>query len=193
MAACKAGADAVGLVFYKPSSRYVDVMTAATIADVMPPFVQRVGLFVNASEVEVKSTLAQVDLDLLQFHGDELPEYCESFGRAYIKAFAMKPGFDVNAAMHAHRRAKGFLLDTYHPQHPGGTGETFNWSEFPRTSDKPLILAGGLTVANIAQAIKLCQPYAVDVSGGVESGKGIKSSDMIRAFISKAKSIEVVL
>lgn len=190
--ACKAGADAVGLVFYKPSSRYVDVITAAAIADAMPPFVQRVGLFVNASEAEVASTLSQVDLDLLQFHGDELPDYCESFGRAYIKAFAMKPGFDIKSAMQLHRRAKGFLLDTYHPGQPGGTGQTFNWSEFPRISDKPLILAGGLTAANIAEAVERCQPYAVDVSGGVESGKGIKSSAMIRAFISKAKSIEVV-
>lgn len=190
--ACEAGADAIGLVFYKPSSRYVDIAMATTIADGMPPFVQRVGLFVNASVAEVRQILESVDLDLLQFHGDETAEYCESFKKAYIKAITMKSGLDIAGKMAEYPGAKGFLLDTYHPQQPGGTGEVFNWEHFPKTASKPLILAGGLTADNVQQAIQTCQPYAVDVSGGVEIDKGIKSTDKIRAFINKAKSIEVV-
>lgn len=190
--ACKAGADAIGLVFYRPSCRFVDVAAAKAIADAMPPFVQRVGLFVNASKAEVEAVLAQVDLDLLQFHGEETPEYCQSFQKAYIKALAMKQGLDVAATMAEYQYAKGFLLDTYHPQQPGGTGEAFNWELFPKNAQKPLVLAGGLTVANVQEAIKICQPYAVDVSGGVESQKGIKSTTLIRAFINKAKSVEVI-
>lgn len=193
VAACVAGADAIGLVFYQPSCRYVDNAKAALIADAMPPFVQRVGLFVNASEAEVKAVLAQVDLDLLQFHGDETAEYCESFGKAYIKAFSMKPNIDIAARMASFKRAKGFLLDTYHPDHPGGTGEIFNWNEFPSAINKPLVLAGGLHIGNIQEAIQVCRPYAVDVSGGVESAKGVKSIAKIQAFIEKAKSVEVVL
>ncbi len=191
--ACEAGADAIGLVFYKPSSRCVDIATAKAIADGMPPFVQRVGLFVNADSAEIQRVLASVDLDLLQFHGEETPEFCESFKKAYIKAITMRPGLDVVGKMAEYYGAKGFLLDTYHPQQAGGTGEIFNWDLFPQNSDKPLILAGGLTVDNVQQAIKTCKPYAVDVSGGVETEKGIKSTEKIRAFINKAKSIEVVL
>jgi phosphoribosylanthranilate isomerase len=190
--ACDAGADAIGLVFYKPSSRNVDIAMARAIADGMPPFVQRVGLFVNASAAEVRQVLENVDLDLLQFHGDEAPEYCESFNKAFIKAITMKPGLDITEKMAGYPGAKGFLLDTYHPQQPGGTGEVFNWEHFPKTANKPLILAGGLTAENVQHAIQICQPYAVDVSGGVEIDKGIKSTDKIRAFINKAKSIEVV-
>lgn len=191
--ACNAGADAIGLVFYKPSSRFVDISTAKIIADGMPPFVQRVGLFVNANMADIRHVLERVDLDLLQFHGDETPEFCQSFNKAYIKAIAMKPGLDVIRKMAEYQDAKGFLLDTYDPQQPGGTGEIFNWNLFPASADKPLILAGGLSADNVEQAIQICKPYAVDVSGGVELGKGIKSTDKIEAFIKKVKSVEVVL
>ena len=190
--ACMAGADAIGLVFYPSSSRYVDPVCAASIAKAMPPFVQRVGLFVNAHRDEVLSILHQVELDLLQFHGDESAEYCDSFGKAYIKVIAMKSGTDVRMRMAEYPNAKGFLLDAYHPEQPGGTGQAFNWAEFPVDADKPLILAGGLTPDNVAEAIQSCQPYAVDVSGGVEASKGKKSIERIRAFIRNAKSIEVI-
>ncbi len=191
-AACSAGADAIGLVFYAPSSRYVDIQSAQAIAQIIPPFVQRVGLFVNAVD-EVESVLKQVDLDLLQFHGDESASYCESFNRPYIKAFAMKPGLNLQAKIDEHTKARGFLLDTYHPVKPGGTGEAFNWELFPHNVTRSLILAGGLNAENIQQAISICQPYAVDVSGGVESEPGVKSIEKIQAFIEQAKSIELTL
>lgn len=191
LVACNAGADAIGLVFYPPSSRYVDIPSAQLISEVTPPFVQRVGLFVNASREEVTSVLQQVDLDLLQFHGDESVDYCESFNKAYIKVFTMKPELDVLSRIAEYPSAKGFLLDTYHPVKPGGTGQAFNWEQFPARINKPFILAGGLCVENIQQAISICRPYAVDVSGGVEISPGIKSIEKIQAFIEKAKSIEV--
>ena len=190
-AACIAGADAIGLVFYPPSSRYVDIQSAQVIAEVIPPFVQRVGLFVNASVEEVNSVLEHVSLDLLQFHGQESASYCASFNKPYIKAIAMKPNLNLNAVIAEHTQARGFLLDTYHPAKPGGTGESFNWDLFPKDVTKPLILAGGLHAENVQQAISTCKPYAVDVSGGVESQPGIKSIEKIKAFIKQAKSIEI--
>lgn len=192
VAAATAGADAIGLVFYRPSSRFVDISSAKNIADLVPPFVQRVGLFVNAPREDVVRLLGEVDLDLLQFHGDEPASYCDSFGRAYIKALAMKPGTDLQALFLSYPRAKGFLLDSYHPAKPGGTGEVFNWEHFPRDAGKPLVLAGGLTAENVRQAIVTCRPYAVDVSGGVESGPGIKSANKIKTFIDQVRSAEVI-
>jgi len=187
IAAASAGADAIGLVFYEPSCRYVSPSRAAEIADAIPPFVQRVGLFVNATQKEVERVLSIVDIDLLQFHGDETPDFCDSFGGNYIKALAMQEGVDVIATMQTYKKAKGFLLDTYKPGQPGGTGEIFNWDLFPSQYERPLILAGGLTVDNVQAAITKCRPYAVDVSGGVESQRGVKSIELIRAFIDKAK------
>ena len=193
LASCAAGADALGLVFYPPSSRFVTMPQAAAIAAVVPPFVQRVGLFVNPSSDEVEQVLASVELDLLQFHGSEAAAFCEQFSRPYIKALAMKPGLDIQAEMAAHPQARGFLLDAYHPAKPGGTGEVFDWAHFPKLAPKPLILAGGLRVENVAAAIEQCRPYAVDVSGGVESAPGRKSVEKVRAFIQRAKSTEVEL
>jgi phosphoribosylanthranilate isomerase len=187
--AALAGADAIGLVFYPPSSRCVSLNQAQQIAAATPPFVQRVALFVDASAAEVREVLEHIDIDLLQFHGDETPAYCEQFNKAYIKALPMRPDVDVVAQMATYPAAKGFLLDTYRPGVPGGTGETFNWQDFPRNCDKPLILAGGLTAENVRQAINTCVPYAVDVSGGVEIQRGVKSAELIKAFIDQAKSI----
>lgn len=184
---CAAGADAIGLVFYAKSKRFVTLEAAATIADAIPPFVQRVGLFVNADVSEVKRTLQTVELDLLQFHGDEDNAYCAQFSRPFIKALRMKPNMDVAKAMQAYPDARAFLLDSYTPGIPGGTGETFNWQSFPKNAPKPLILAGGLNASNVQQAISICQPYAVDVSGGVEMSPGKKSTDKVKAFIQQAK------
>jgi phosphoribosylanthranilate isomerase len=184
LAAVEAGADAIGLVFYAKSPRAVSVQQARAIIAALPPFITTVGLFVNASRCEVNETLDAVPLDLLQFHGDETPEQCEGYHRPYIKALRVKAGDQIVEACRAYRNARGILLDTYVEGVPGGTGETFDWALIPSTLEKPIILAGGLTSANVAQAIAQVRPYAVDVSGGVEKSKGIKDRDKILAFMS---------
>jgi phosphoribosylanthranilate isomerase len=188
--ACRLGVDALGLVFYKPSRRYVDIASAAALSDIIPPFVQRVGLFVNPTAAEVNDVLAAVGIDLLQFHGDETAAFCESFKRPYIKAFAAQENVDLLAKMHAHPQARAFLIDTYKVGEPGGTGETFNWDLFPRESLRPLILAGGLHAENVTAAIAALAPYAVDVSGGVEASAGCKSAEKMAAFIRQVKFFE---
>ena len=184
LAAVEAGADAIGLVFYAKSLRAVNVLQARAIIAALPPFITTVGLFVNASRCEVNETLDAVPLDLLQFHGDETPEQCEGYHRPYIKALRVKAGDQIAEACRAYRNARGILLDTYVDGVPGGTGETFDWALIPSKLEKPIILAGGLTSANVAQAIAQVRPYAVDVSGGVEKSKGIKDRDKILAFMS---------
>lgn len=187
--ACAAGADALGFVFYEPSKRFVRIETAKQLCKAVPPFVQRVGLFVNPTADYVRQVLAEVELDLLQFHGDESAAFCESFSLSYIKALAVKPGVNLQQTMQAHKNARAFLLDTYKPGVPGGTGETFDWQLFP-AFDKPLILAGGLQANNVALAVQTLAPYAVDVSGGVELSAGIKSAEKMQAFVKAAKHIE---
>ena len=188
--ACDAGADALGFVFYSPSPRAVDVEQAKALLTQLPPFVQSVGLFVNADAGFVHHVISALHLQLLQFHGDEDEAYCQQFNRPYIKAIAVK---DVDAeqnltrVMDAYPSAQGFLLDTYKAGVPGGTGESFDWHLFP-TYDKPLILAGGLMSDNVGHAIKQVQPFAVDVSGGVEESPAKKSKDKMHAFIQRAKS-----
>ncbi len=166
--ACDAGADAIGLVFYPPSSRYVTKDQAAEIVASLPPFVTVVALFVNASKHEIDDVLAQVSIDIIQFHGDEDEPFCTSFQRDYIKAIRMKDGLDLYALDKHYSSARGLLLDTYKKGIPGGTGEVFNWDKVPHDLHLPIILAGGLVADNVAQAIKQVKPYAVDVSGGVE-------------------------
>lgn len=183
LAAVDAGADAIGLVFYPPSPRAVSVVQARAIIAALPPFVTTVGLFVNASRCELNETLEAVGLDLLQFHGDETPEDCEGYHRPFIKALRVKPGDDIAAACRVYSKASGLLLDAYVPGVPGGTGETFDWGLIPKDLSKPVILAGGLSPDNVAQAIAQVRPYAVDVSGGVELHKGIKDHGKIRAFM----------
>lgn len=183
LAAAEAGADAIGLVFYAKSPRAVDVQQAREIVRALPPFVTTVGLFVNASRCELNEILEAVPLDLLQFHGDETPADCEGYNRPYIKALRVRPGDDLEAACKLYRSASGILLDTYVAGVPGGTGEAFDWSLVPAGLSKPIILAGGLSPANVAEAIARVKPWAVDVSGGVEQGKGIKDHAKIRAFI----------
>lgn len=184
LAAVEAGADAIGLVFYPKSPRFVNVQQARAIIAALPPFITTVGLFVNASRCELNETLDAVPLDLLQFHGDETPEECEGYYRPYIKALRVKAGDQIAEACRAYRGARGILLDTYVEGVPGGTGETFDWALIPSHLEKPIILAGGLTSANVAQAIAQVHPYAVDVSGGVEKSKGIKDREKILAFMS---------
>ena len=188
LAAVEAGADAIGLVFYAKSPRAVTVQQARSIINALPPFVTTVGLFVDASRCELGEMLDAVPLDLLQFHGDESPENCEGYHRPYIKALRVKPGDDIAAQVALYKNASGVLLDTYVPGIPGGTGEAFDWALVPEGLSKPIILAGGLTAENVAQAIARVRPYAVDVSGGVEAAKGIKDAQKIRAFMQAVRA-----
>jgi len=182
-AAVDNGADALGLVFYPPSPRYVSIAAAQAIAQSLAPFVQLVGLFVNAEPTYVQSVLAQVPLDLLQFHGDETESACCRYHRPYIKAIRVKADTSIAACVTHYPSARGLLLDAYVKGIPGGTGTPFDWSQVPAELNKPLILAGGLTPENVQQAIRMTQVYAVDVSGGVERTKGIKDSNKIHAFM----------
>ncbi|TWR88255.1 phosphoribosylanthranilate isomerase [Pseudomonas saxonica] len=188
LAAVAAGADAIGFVFYAKSPRAVTAVQARAIIAALPPFVTTVGLFVNASACELNETLDAVPLDLLQFHGDETPKQCEGYHRPYIKALRVKAGDDIAGACHAYASASGILLDAYVEGVPGGTGQAFDWSLIPQGLSRPIILAGGLTVDNVVQAIAQVRPYAVDVSGGVEKSKGIKDHDKIRDFMRKVRA-----
>ncbi len=181
--AVRFGADAIGLVFYEPSPRSVTLEKAAEIARVMPAFVTRTALFVNPDVAYVQAVLNQVSVDLLQFHGEESPEFCEQFSCAYIKAIRMREGVDLLASAQQYQSSSGLLLDAYKAGIPGGTGEQFDWERVPATLSKPIILAGGLTSDNVLQAIQQTQPWAVDVSGGVEAEKGIKSPDKLKRFM----------
>ena len=183
LAVSAAGADALGLVFAEKSPRFVDIGRAAAIVRALPPFVTVVGLFVDAPPEHIREVLGQVPLDLIQFHGRETPEQCRGYGRPYIKAIAMGEDADPKAQAQAYGDAAGFLLDTYNPAVAGGTGQVFDWGRVPRDFDRPLILAGGLTPENVAAAIRQARPYAVDVSSGVEQGKGIKDPAKISAFM----------
>lgn len=181
-----AGADAIGLVFYPPSPRNVSIEQAVEIAKSIPAFVTKTALFVNPTVEFVQAVLASVDIDLLQFHGEESPEFCEQFNRSYIKAIAMKPDVDLASVAQAYAKSCGLLLDTYKPGIPGGTGESFNWQMVPKNFIKPIILAGGLTAENVAQAIEQTQVWAVDVSGGVEAAKGKKCPAKVQQFIQQS-------
>ncbi|MHB1607215.1 MAG: phosphoribosylanthranilate isomerase [Acidiferrobacter thiooxydans] len=186
-AAAAAGADAIGLVFYGPSPRHVTLDAARAIVAALPPFVTCVGLFVDAAPEEIEAVLRDVALDVLQFHGRETPEECRRYGRPYLKAIAMAEGVDVRAAEARYASAQGLLLDTHQKGRPGGTGQVFDWGRIPAGLGKPVILAGGLSPANVAAAIDQVRPYAVDVSGGVESAPGIKDERRMREFCRYAK------
>jgi phosphoribosylanthranilate isomerase len=177
------GADAIGLVFYAPSPRAVSIEQAVAIAEQMPAFVSVVGLFVNAEEHYIKEVTSRVQLDLLQFHGDETPEQCAQYGLPFIKAVRVKS--DTNLVQYAkdYSASRALLLDTYTEGVAGGTGHVFDWGLIPPDLNKPVVLAGGLTAENVALAIKQVKPYAVDVSGGVEASKGIKDAAKIAAFM----------
>ena len=194
--AARAGADAIGLVFYPPSPRYVSPRQAADIVAALPPFVTTVGLFVDAPPEQIAALLEQVPLDMLQFHGDESPEYCAAFQRPWIKALRMRDGVDprAEAERYGAAGARGLLVDSYVPGVPGGTGERFDWDRLPANPSLPLVLAGGLDPANVAEAVRRVRPWAVDVSGGVEvigvDGRrqgGIKDPAAVSAFVRAAR------
>ncbi|MFZ3174839.1 MAG: phosphoribosylanthranilate isomerase [Thiobacillus sp.] len=186
-AACDAGADALGFVFYEKSPRHVSIAAAAALLRELPPFVQSVGLFVNAEPAFIESVLQAAPLDLLQFHGDETPADCARFGRPYIKAERVNRESDLLKCAADFDAARGLLLDAWVPDMPGGTGERFDWSLIPPALPKPVILSGGLTPDNVAEAVRRVRPWAVDVSSGVEVAKGIKDAYLIAQFIAKAK------
>jgi len=181
-AAC-AGAHAIGLVFYRPSPRFIEPMAAARVVSCLPPFVTSVGLFVDATPQEVRSVLGRVPIDLLQFHGSERAEYCEQFGRPYIKAVRVRPEMDLLECAASHPNARGLLLDAFVAGTHGGTGTSFDWSLVPREMPLPVVLSGGLDPGNVTRAIAVARPWAVDVSSGVESAKGIKDAARIAAFV----------
>ena len=185
LTAARAGVDAIGLNFYQHSPRYVEMQRAAEIVASLPAFVTSVGLFVNHSARQVWQVLDSIPLDCLQFHGDETDEFCCQFGRPYIKAISMKPGLGVEQAMAAYPGASAILLDAWDPKQFGGTGKAFNWQDVPADVANSIILAGGLSVANVGEAIDLLRPYGVDVSGGVELEKGVKSGKKIVEFVAK--------
>jgi phosphoribosylanthranilate isomerase len=186
-AACDAGADALGFVFYEKSPRHVTLASAAALLRELPPFVQSVGLFVNAEPAFIESVLQAVPLDLLQFHGDETPADSARFGRPYIKAVRVNRETDLLKCAADFDAACGLLLDAWVPGVPGGTGERFDWTLIPTNLPKPVILSGGLTPDNVAEAVQRVHPWAVDVSSGVEISKGIKDAHKIAQFIAKAK------
>jgi phosphoribosylanthranilate isomerase len=181
-AAVESGADAIGLVFYAPSPRSVTAEQAAELAALVPPFVTTVGLFVNARPDLVHSVLARVPLQLLQFHGDEREADCARYGRAWIKAARMQAGTDLLEFCALHPGASGVLLDAFVEGYGGG-GKVFDWSLIPAGLARRLILSGGLDVDNVVEAVQRVRPWAVDVSSGVESAKGIKDAARIAAFI----------
>ncbi len=191
LAAVAAGADAIGLVFYPKSPRCVSIEQAQAIVRAVGPFVTAVGLFVDATREEVEAVLAAVPLQLLQFHGSESAVFCASLQRPFIKALRMAKDVDVAAAAgdYARAGALGLLLDSYSAAAPGGTGETFAWERIPVSLPLPLILAGGLTPANVAAAVRQVKPYAVDVSSGVEAAPGRKDSARMSDFVRAARSV----
>jgi phosphoribosylanthranilate isomerase len=190
LAAVHLGASAIGLVFWKRSPRYVAPATAREIIRALPPFVTTVGVYVDPELAWVKETLSVADLNLLQFHGDEPPEFCQGFSRPYIKAVRVRPGLDLLQYAARYIGARGLLLDTYVDDAPGGTGHVFDWGLIPQNLPLPLILSGGLHAGNVTMAIDRAQPWAVDVSSGVEASKGIKDSAKIAAFMRGVRTSE---
>lgn len=194
-AAVAAGADALGFVFYPPSPRAITPDAAAELVALVPPFVQTVGLVVNPDPAELQQWVQTSGVDMLQFHGDETPEFCaqvcqqmsQRIGLPFFKAIRMKPGLDLEAELPQWHAARGILLDAWHPDLPGGTGEQFDWANVPERWRSRIILAGGLTPNNVGQAIRTVQPYAVDVSGGVEAQKGVKDTARIQAFLAAVR------
>ena len=190
LAAARHGAHAIGLVFYKPSPRYVDPDTAAAIVRALPPFITTVGLFVDAGEDEVREIVAQTGVQLLQFHGAENADFCASFGVPYMKAVQVRPEVDLLQYARDFSSATALLLDAYHEGLHGGTGAVFDWELIPRMLPLPLVLSGGLTPENVGDAIRRVHPTAVDVSSGVETSRGIKDEVKIAAFITGVRNAD---
>ncbi|GGP18643.1 phosphoribosylanthranilate isomerase [Silvimonas iriomotensis] len=186
-AAAQMGADAIGLVFYEPSPRNVSVEEAKAVLAALPAFVTSVGLFVNADPDWLRDLLQVLPLDLLQFHGDESPEYCRSFGKPWIKAVRVKQDTNLIEYAAQFHDARGLLVDAFVEGTPGGTGEAFDWSLIPEDLPLPLILSGGLNPGNVSEAVAAVAPWAVDVSSGVESTRGVKDLNKVAQFIKAAR------
>jgi phosphoribosylanthranilate isomerase len=186
-AAAACGADAIGLIFYRPSPRYLTPDEARAVVESLPPFVTAVAVFVNPPRAEVEEAI-RAGAGMLQFHGDETPEFCARFGLPYIKAARIRPGMDLLEYLSPHASARAWMLDAYHDDLWGGTGGAFDWSLVPADAARPVILSGGLTAANVAGAIRRVRPYGVDVSTGVESSKGVKDAERIAAFIAGVRN-----
>lgn len=195
-AVCEMGADAIGFVFYDKSPRALSPEQARALSRKVSPFVTRVGLFVDASEKQIQETIESAQLDLLQFHGNETEKQCVKFNMPYIKAIRMAPDLDVLKVIQKYPSASGFLLDTYKKGKPGGTGQVFDWNSIPSTlrgvSDPAIILAGGLNPDNVVEAVKMLRPYAVDLSGGVESEPGIKNKNLIYSLMNEIRNMNEV-
>lgn len=181
--ALEAGADAIGLVFWPESPRYVTIARAKKVAKSLPPFVTAVGLFVNAKATEIRAILKEIPLGLLQFQGDEPPDFCAKFGVPYVRAVRMEKGVDLVEYRRRFSGAQALLVDAHVPGQRGGTGRVFDWAELPAKHPAPLILSGGLTAENVGRAIREVRPWAVDVSSGVESSRGVKDPAKIVEFI----------
>lgn len=190
-AAIHAGCDALGFVFYKESPRYIPLDAFKGLAKELPPFVTKVGLFVNADPAYITEAIQLGLVNVLQFHGDETPDFCRQFKFPYIKAVAVSSSVDLLQYEKDFYDAEALLLDASHEHLKGGTGQTFDWNLIPLSLSKPIVLAGGLNVDNVKEAIKKVKPYAVDVSGGVEESKGIKNSLKIQAFIKETQDAAV--
>lgn len=187
--AVNCGADAIGLIFVEKSPRYVSLTEARFIAESLPPFVSVVGLFMDAPAEKVQEALRVLPISLLQFHGDESPKYCDQFEMPYIKVLRMREDVNVVAFAQQYPNAAGILLDTYHKEQGGGTGQTFDWKRIPQDMPLPVILAGGLNPDNVADAVEQVRPYAVDVSSGVESAPAVKDHQKIEKFIKEVQRV----
>ena len=185
------GVDALGFVFYKPSPRYIAPLVAAQIIEKLSPFVSTVGLFVNATQQEVSEISELTKIDLLQYHGDESPEYCESSSRPWIKALRVRGDEDLTREILRFRNAKAILFDSYDVEKPGGTGNSFDWSLLPDQVTCSTILAGGLNSENIVDAIRRVGPSCVDVSGGIEATKGIKDREKMKDFVAEVNKLDI--
>ena len=185
--AVKLGVDALGFVFYAPSSRSVAPDHAAMLTSSVPAFVTRVGLFVNEQPAIIHNIFERTRLNLIQYHGDETPEFCDAVGLPFIKAFRVRPGIDIQTEMERYPNASGFLLDAYVKGQPGGTGERFDWGMIPQ-SNAPIILAGGLSPDNAKDAIEQVAPWALDVSGGIETKPGRKDPDKMARFMNACRN-----
>ena len=189
-AAAGAGADAIGLMFYEPSPRFVTRARAAAVCAALPPLVSVVGVFVNPAPREIEAMVGGLPVDLLQFHGEEPPELCAGAGRPYVKAVRVRTRNDVVEAAARYADARALLLDAHHDALWGGTGTRFDWDVVPDDVDHPIVLAGGLTPENVAGAIRLVRPFAVDVSGGVESAPGEKDPERMERFMKEVAGAE---
>ena len=183
----QSGADAIGLVIYEKSPRYVDIEQAANIRAVIGQSTLAIALLVNPSESLVIQVISEVKPDYIQFHGDETAEFCHQFNVPFIRAVRMRDGLDIEAEVAAYKAEGGFLFDAWNDDLYGGTGHSFDWSRLPDSADYKLILAGGLNPSNVAQAVSITNPYMVDVSGGVEASPGVKDPVKVKAFITQAK------